>query len=1091
MNATLALRRLSLTAAFALIFHLASTSGFAQQTATISGQVVDTSGAGVPGARISARNTATGIVRTATTDDTANYSFPLLDIGTYDVSAERDGFKKTVQTGVLLQVDQRARVDFKLEVGSAAESVQVTSEVPLTETDSSSIGAVIDNQKVVELPLNGRQFYSLALLVPGVAPPAQGSILSFRGGFNVAGASELNNNFTLNGLENNDQLLSAPAFRPSVDAIAEFKILTGVFPAEYGRNSGSQVIVTTKAGGNVFHGSAFEFLRNQVTDAKNFFTPANSAIPGFKQNQFGGTFGGPIIKNRTFFFASYEGGRSTQQITAVTTVPTAEMRAGDFRSLLSLPTPIRVNNPFTGAPFATPNVVDPSVISPIGKALAAYYPEPTSATPAGKVPTNNYVFNQPQTDQTDLGSMRIDHMFSAKDTLYGTYNDFEETTIYQNNNVCGSRVIPGFDCTVLLLARLYGLSETHMFSPNVVNEFKAGVSQFMNPRSTNDQNIKFIEQFNIPGTRLDGPAYPGVPSIAVTGFAGIGEPTNFPQQRVDRTYQVADNMTVVHGRHSFKFGFDVMRFQTNGTVVGNGRGSYTFSAQASALTSGYAVADLLLGLPTSTARSPYSPRYYDRTGLYAGFVQDDWKIMPRLTINAGLRYEYNIPIYDKRNLLSNFNPNTGQIEVQGQNGLPAAIWDPNKTNFEPRLGLSWQPFNTSKTVIRAGGGFFYNAPALNNVNSGPQQSNAPFVSAETFNASVARPILMSNPFPGGGGAGGTLTLSAINRHLPDAQIVQWSFNIQQEVSKGMVLEVGYQGSKGSHLPFLYNINQPPPGPGTVAQKQALRPYPAFGNITYGTAAGDSSFNALLMRLEQRYRGGLSFLMSYMYGKSIDNTPGTPYNVTPSRSSAADRTNFTRERGLSGFDIRNRLVFSPVYELPFGKGKQFLGSNRFASAIAGGWQVSGIMTLQSGHPFTALVSRDNSNTLGTVDRPNIVGDPYTPGPVAANPTCVAPTQLQTPTAWINPCAFVLAPAGTYGNGGRNNIIGPSFKNLDFVVSRVFKVRERLAVQFRVEAFNLFNHPNFDLPSQTVDTSTFGSIPSAAAARQLQFGLKIKF
>jgi len=336
---------------------------------------------------------------------------------------------------------------------------------------------------------------------------------------------------------------------------------------------------------------------------------------------------------------------------------------------------------------------------------------------------------------------------------------------------------------------------------------------------------------------------------------------------------------------------------------------------------------------------------------------------------------------------------------------------------------------------------------------------------------------MSNPFPSANAGAGTLTLSAIDRHLPDAQIAQWNFNVQHELTKAMVLEVGYQGSKGTYLPLLYNLNQPPPGVGTVAQKQALRRYPQYGNITYLTASGNSNFNALLVRLEHRYNYGLSFLLSYMYGKSIDDTPGTPYNVTPSRSSAADPTNFRRERGLSGFDLRHRMVFSPVYELPFGRGKAFLNENRVVGAIAGGWQLAGILTLQSGRPFTALVSRDNANVLASVDRPNIIGN-GNDGP-------------KTVQQWINVSAFQLAPAGTYGNAGRNNLIGPSWKNVDLVVSRTFRVTERIAAQFRVEAFNAFNHPNFDLPVQTFDTPSFGSIPSAEAARQLQFGLKIKF
>jgi hypothetical protein len=1041
-----------------------------ETTATIAGQVQDASGAGIAGAKITAKNVQTGLERSVLSGEGANYTLSLLPIGTYEVIAEKVGFKKLVETGIVLQVDEHARVDFKLQVGAASDSVQVSADVSLTQTDSSSLGAVIDNTKVVELPLNGRQFYSLALLVPGVAPSAQGSILSFRGGFNVAGASELNNNFTLNGLDNNNQLLSAPAFRPSVDAIQEFKILTGVFPAEYGRNSGSQVIVTTKSGTNAFHGTAFEFLRNQIFDAENFFNPANSNKPTFKQNQFGGTLGGPIVHNKTFFFASYEGTRSTQEITALTNIPTPSMIAGNFLS-----TGKTVNDPTTGKPF--PNDVIPSSrFNPAGQFLANLYPAPTVATPTG-VPTNNYTFNEPQVDNLNLGSMRVDHQFSEKDTVNVTYNDFEDNQLTQDNTVCGSRVIPGFDCTVLLQARLGGFTETHIFSPTIINQFRFAYTEFQNPRQTNDQNINFLQMFNINGTRFDGPTRSGVPSVSVTGYAGIGEPTNFPQRRVDNTFQFADDLTFTRGSHAFKFGTDLHRFQSNGTVVGNARGSYTFSAQSSAPTSGNAFADLLLGIPTSTARSPYSPQFYDRTGIYGFYAQDDWKLTSRLTLNIGLRYEYNIPTYDKYNTLSNFNPTTGNIDIAGQSGVRPNLWNPNYKDFEPRIGFAFSPFGDTKTVIRGGYGFFYNAPALNAVNSGPQQSNAPFVSAQTFTSSLALPITLLNPYPAANAGAGSLTLSAFNRHQPDAQIQQWSFNIQREITKSMVLEVNYQGSKGTYLPLYYNINQPPPGLGTVAQKQALRPYPAYGNINFLDAVGDSNFNGLLTKLQQRYSNGLSFLLSYTYGKSIDDTPGTPYNVVPSRSSAENPQNFKLERGLSGFDIRSRFVFSPVYELPFGPGRKYASSNKYLGWVVGGWELSGIFSTQTGRPFTVLVSTDNANVLGTVDRPNVIGNANN-GP-------------KTPQQWINVAAFQLAPAGTFGNEGRNNVIGPGLTNLDLGLSRVFKVTERIAIQFRAESFNLANHPNFDQPSQTFGVAGFGSIPSAEAPRQIQFGAKVRF
>ncbi len=1055
-----------------VLFLIAAGGCLAQDTtATIAGQVQDASGGGIPGARVTAHNQQTGLERSVVTGESANYTLPLIPIGTYDVAAEKEGFRKLLQTGVILQLDQHARVDFKLQIGATNDSVQVTAEVPLTQTDSSSIGSVIDNTKVVELPLNGRQFYNLALLVPGVAPPAQGSILSFRGGFNVAGASELNNNFTLNGLDNNNQLLSAPAFRPSIDAIQEFKILTGVFPAEYGRNSGSQVIVTTKSGTNSFHGTAFEFVRNQIFDAANFFTPSNASKPVFKQNQFGGTLGGPIIRNKTFFFTSYEGTRSTQQITALTNVPTPAMVSGDFSGIARV-----INDPLTGKAFPG-NMIPASRFDPAGLFLAKFYPVPTITTPAGQLPTNNYTFSQPQVDGLNLGSVRVDHQFSDKDSVNLSFNDFEDNTLTQNNTVCGSRVIPGFDCTVMLLARLGGLTETHIFSPNLINQIRFAYSEFQNPRATNDQSINFLQMFNITGTRFDGTARTGVPSVSVTGFAGIGEPTNFPQTRTDNTFQLADDVTFNRGKHAFKFGTDLHRFQSNGTIVGNGRGSYTFSAQSSAPTTGYSFADLLLGLPTSTARSPYSPRIYDRTGIYAGYIQDDWKVTPRLTLNIGLRYEYNLPTFEKYNTLSNFNPLTGGIDIAGKSGVPQGLWNANYRDFEPRFGFAFSPFSNSRTVIRGGYGLFYNAPALNAVNSGPQQNNAPYVAAQTFNSSLALPITLANPYPAAAAGAGSLTLSAFNRHQPDAQIQQWSFNIQQELTRSMVLEVNYQGSKGTHLPLYYNINQPPPGVGTVAQKQALRPYPQFGNINFLDAVGNSSYNGLLSKLQQRYSNGLSFLASYAWGKSIDESPGTPYNVVPSRSAAMNPHNFQLERGRSGFDIRHRFVFSPVYELPFGPGRKYVSSNRYAGWIAGGWEISGIFSMQTGRPFTVLVSTDNANVLGNVDRPNVIGD----------------TNAGTHTVqqWINVNAFQLGPAGTFGNEGRNAVTGPGLVNLDVSLSRVFKVTERLSIQFRAESFNVANHPNFDQPVQTFGVAGFGSITVAEAPRQIQFAAKVRF
>jgi hypothetical protein len=1037
---------------------------FAQQnTASISGRVLDPTGASVPGATVIAKNAQTGLERSIASDESGTYTLTLLPIGQYDLSAELSGFKKAVKTGIVLQVAQQARFDLVLEVGRQSETVEVTATVPLTQTESSSVGAVIDNRKVVELALNGRNFFQLALLVPQVTPPAEGSILSFRGGFNVGGASELANNFTLDGFDNNNGLLSAPSYRPSVDTIQEFKVLTGSFAAELGHNSGGQVIVTTKSGTNDFHGGLFEFHRNSVLDARNFFFPANIRKPSFIRNQFGANLGGPIWRNKTFFFFSYEGLRLRQQVAGLGTVPLPEMAKGDFRQI-----PTRVLNPFTGRDFRTPNVIDPELINPIGQALAGFYPLPTSPTPPGRLPSSNFSLGTGRRDHLNQYSIRFDHTISAKDSLMVSLNDFNDETFEVNNVVCGSRVIPGFGCTVGLRPRLAGVTHTHIFGPSLINELRLGFQTFENPRHGEDESIDFLTKYNIPGVRLDGPQFPGVPSTQVQGFASIGSPTNFPQERIDLTYQGADNVTYNRGKNAMKFGFDYRLFQTNRTQVSNGRGSFTFNAQTSALTSGYAMADLLLGLPTFTQRAPFNPRLYNRTSMYAGFVQDDWKVRPNLTLNVGVRYEYFAALYEKYNKLSNFNPANGSVEIQGQDGRPNRFWNPDKNNFEPRIGFSWQPFRSSKTVVRSGFGIYYNVPATNMVSSGPQQNNPPFTSSERFNATRDNPISLTNPFPVANITAGTLTLFGFNRRFQDFQVAQWSLNVQQQLTNAMVIELGYQGSSGTHLPLFYNLNQPPPGAGSVAQQQARRPYPQYGNITWLDTAGKSNYHGMSLRLEHRSER-LSYMLSYTWAKSIDDAPGTVFNVSPSRSNSQDRNNLRGERGLSGFDVRQRFVFSPVWRLP-------LGTNM----LARNWEVSSIVTLQSGRPFTTLITRDQSNTLDNLSRPNIIGD------VNTGPRAVA--------EWFNKKAVQEQAFGTFGNAGRNNIIGPPYKNFDFVLSRTISLghlREGVSMQWRAEFFNAFNHPNFNTPVQTVDNPSFGEITSASDPRQMQFGLKIKF
>ena len=1051
-------------------------------TATVTGQVRDASGAAVPGARVSARNVQTNVEREAVTSENGDYTVPLLNVGEYQIAVEKQGFKKAVQTGLILQIDQKARVDFTLQIGQVSESVEVTAAASLVQTDSASVGTVIDNKRVLELPLNSREFYALALTAPRVLPPAQGSTLSFRGGFNVAGSSEVSNNFTLNGIDNNDTGINGPSFRPSIDAIQEFKMLSGIYSAEYGRNSGGQVVINTKSGTNQFHGTAYEFLRNQALDARNFFLrlkPGEKA-PSFKRNLFGGSFGGPIVNDKTFFFASYEGLRLRQSVTSLATVPTVAMVNGDFRGL-----PVKVVNPFTGQEFATPNVIDQALLNmnPIGQALAKFFPTPTTATPAGQAPSNNYNFSATRRENYNQISSRFDHTLSSKDSLYGTYNYYDNPAFEPSNALCGTRVLPGFGCNTGLTTQLIGIVETHTFTPNLTNEVRAGFNRLRQPRIQEDDSVDFVSQFKIPGTFFgETPFNGGVPQVAINGFSTIGGATNLPQDRRDNTYQFVDNLIWIKSTHTLKFGFDVRRFQSNLYFISQGRGIFNFNTPANSTTvptSGHPFADLLIGIPTSTQRNPLGPSTYSRTTSFNVYTQDDWKVNSRLTLNLGLRWELNTPMTEKYNTIASFDPKTGRIRAAGQNGAPANLFKYDYNNIAPRVGFAWQPLGDSKTVVRGGLGVFYNVQPAGNGFLG-MLFNFPFRLPQQFNSSKAAPITLNNPFPGpaptAAPTNGTLTMTAIDENFDTAYITQWGLSVQRGIGSDVVFEIGYLGSKGTHLPLNRNLNQATPGPGAAAQVQARRTYPQFGNITWIESVANSTYHSMELKAEKRYTKGLSLLGSYTFSKSIDNSPGISTSSNASNAVAQNAFDLRTERGLSDFDIRHRFVASTIWEIPLGKGHKVFGGGPLAH-VFGGWQASGILSLQSGRPFTAVLSGDFSNTLNRNDRPNLVGDPNS-GP-------------KTVEQWFNKAAFQTQAVGSFGTAGRNIIIGPGLQNFDFALSRNFNMTERFKVQFRTELFNAFNHANFNYPGATSNASSFGQIASALDPRQMQFGLKIIF
>jgi hypothetical protein len=1039
-------------------------------TATVTGIVKDQSGGSVANARVAIRNTGTNITHDLVTNKDGEYTFPLLDIGTYEVSVEATGFKKQIKTDLVLQVGQTARLDFSLELGQVSDTVEVTAEAPTTQTESASIGTVIDNRHVVDIPVNGRQFYSLAVLTPGVTPPVQNSTLSFRGGFNVAGASEVANNFTLNGFNNNNQDVSAPNFRPSLDVIAEFKVLTGVYPAEFGYGSGGQVQVTTKSGTNQFHGSLYEYIRNADVDARNFFLRPNTPTPPFKRNQFGGTVGGPIVKDKTFFFFGYEGFRLRQDINSLATVPLQPFLNGNFSSLL--PKTV-IRDPVTKTPFPG-NIIPVNQIDPAGKALLSYYPAPTTPTAAGALPSNNYLFSEIRREQMDEGSLRIDQTFSEKDSLRATANFFNDPSFEPSNTLCGARLLPNFGCYTNQKSELYGITETHIFSPTLVNEARVGYTLLNQPRTMQDDGIPFVQTYGIPSF-AGGPNNGGIPAVTITSYSTLGNATNLPQNRYDSTYILGDSAIWSLDKHTFKFGVDASQFRSSQYYVQYGVGSFSFTNGATTYpTSGYGLADVLLGRPFQTQRVPnYPNKWYQSTTTIGLFAQDDYKVTSRLTLNYGLRWELYTPTTEKYNHSSSFDPQIGGMVVAGQNGFGSNLWNPRYRNFAPRLGLSWQPFGDAKTVIHAGAGIFYNAPTSGN-GILAMFYNPPIRTVQQFTSTTLSPLVgLANSFPAAN-AGSSASPFGIAQNFQTATIDEWTFDIQRELAPSWVLDVTYFGSKGSHLPLNRNINQPRPS--GVAGVTLARPYPNFANISFAESVGNSVYNSLQLKLQKRYSSGLSLLSTFTWGRSIDDGNGIATSTSASSTTPQNALNQEAERGRSDFDIKYRFVFSPVYELPFGPGKPYV-SQGFWSYIIGGWQVTALFSAQTGSPLTPYYSANISGTLNNEDRPNVIGDPNN-GP-------------KTPQEWFNVAAFASPGAGNFGNAGRNIINGPGLVNLDTAVIRNFKIKERFGLQFRAQAYNALNHPNFNFPNATVDSSAFGTITSALDPRELEAALRLVF
>ena len=1052
------LRQIQLAVFLCLLSSVSSAQTF---TATVIGTVTDESGGVVPKAVVRIDNDLTGQSRETVTDESGHYALLLLSPGRYALSAEAKGFQRRVVNGMVLQVDQRVSVDFALKVGLTSESVEVRGSATMVQSESASVGTVIDSRKIVDLPLNGREFQQLALLVPGAVPAAQGSSLSFRGGFNVSGARETANYFLLDGVDNTNSATNQYVFRPSIDMIEEFKVQSSTYSAEFGRGGGGQINVVTKSGANQFHGDAFEFLRNSALDAKNFFD-APGKIPGFKRNQFGATAGGPIVRDKTFFFGSYEGLQLRQGITRAAAVPPPALIAGDFSSLLTGSNRVLIRDPQTGQPFLN-NAIPPNRIDRIGRAVAQSFPQPNSSDPV-----RNFVSSPSQPQKFNQFSARIDHRFSDKSSLFGRYsfNQDQQTEVFDALIGTLSTNLPGFGRVDGQRTQNVSLTHTYLFSSHFINELRLGYNRLRQSRLPEDTAKDGVGQLGITGL-VSEPRLFGFPAFRVTGFDSIGDSTQLPQGRADNTFHFVDSVSYVAGTHTMRAGVDLKFYQSNLFNPSNSRGDFRFTG----LYSGSGLADLLLGLPSQTIRAIGNADRTRRLNSYGFYFQDDWKVTARLTLNLGLRYEFNPPVYEKHDRISNFDPVTGSIVIAGQNGVGNTVYHANTNNLAPRFGFAWQPFGGARTVIRGGYGIYYDLLLISN-DIGGIFFNPPSRLTQMFNGSLANPISLANPFPTNLGAPPSLAPTGVQYDLHTAYLQQFSFGVQREIANDLVADVSYVGMKGTRLLLTRNINQAIPGPGSLASR---RPYPTYANINFREASGSSIYHSLQTRLEKRFAGSLYFLASYTWAKSIDNSSGIPAS-NGSSNSPQNSYNLQAERGLSDFDVRHRFVLSYSYDLPFGAGKRWMSQGP-AAKIFGDFQLAGIIVAQSGRPFSPVLSRDVSGTGQLQDRPNVIGNPMLDHP--------------DPAMWFNTAAFTIPASSTFGNAGRDVLIGPGLVNQDFSLIKYLRLGEARKLEIRAELFNVWNHPNFSLPNATADSAQFGKIFAAGFSRQIQFGAKFYF
>ncbi len=1121
-----------------------------KDAASLVGQVLDISGGSVAGASITAENIDTSYAYTAVSGSNGEWTISPVRIGNYKVSISARGFSTTVVNSISLDVQQRQRVDVRLVPGQISQTVDVQETAPLLETDTSERGQVINSQTMIGLPLNGRNPVQLAQLTAGVTVSEPGARDESGFGFSANGARSLQNNFLLDGIDNNSNLpdlLNEANYvvMPSVDALQEFKVETDSYNAEFGRATGAIVNATLKSGTNEFHGVLYEFLRNQDLDARNFFDPS---IPPYHQNQFGATLGGPIVHEKLFFFTDYEGLRVLQGQTDTSLVPTAAQRAGDFSSQLDLTSPTGVTDcngqmtyagelfdtkatqasatsptGYCGVPFGynangTPsNVIPAAKQDSLGVKLGQLYPAP-NANGLGY----NYVSNPVLVNNRNQGDIRVDQNFSAKDTAFYRFSISQAPSIIPSpfaGIADGGGFFSGIQQNNGYSA---ALSETHIFSPAFINEFRLGYNRLHSDRFQFNYNENVSGTVGFPGVPyVPGTNNGGLPQLSFSDVSTLGSPTYLPSNEIQNTYTVSDTLTLIRGNHTFKFGGEFRPEEFTIYQPADPRGSLSFGPEftdnaAAPGTGGSGFADLLTGQPDGGYINNLNNVDYLRHN-FGFFAQDDWRVTRRLTLNIGLRYEFFSPVYERFNAQANFNPDTGVLDIPKDekatltptlattlpvnNTATNALVNSDYNNLAPRLGLAYQA--TSRLVVRSAFGIFYNGEESGPYSNPSPGFNPPFFVSESFVAPCSLPsynsvqdcsvpglYALSQGFPSNSLTDpNTPSLFAIDPHIRTPYTMQWHATMQYQASQNSLIEIAYVGSKSTKLYTYLNVNQAYPSADPSAPTAPRRPFPYIdSSIGYLNSEGNSEYDALQAKVQHRFGNGLSFLVNYTFSHALGDSSNAnlgAQNNDGFRFSGAPEW----EHGNLDFDVRHRFVASYSWELPFGKGKPFAsGGNSLVEALIGNWEVDGIVTLSSGTWYTVTDGNGNFANSDGQQRPDAV--------VGQSPT----SKPCMPGTFFNTCAFTDPALGSFGNVGINTLEGPGVKNWDTSLLKTFPVGEKRRFEFRAEAFNVLNHANFLFAapgpqnsnnSTVLGTPTFGYVTAAREPRQIQFGLKFYY